>query len=503
MKINSLKKVKSGDAKCFIIFFSFFLMTYILFFHNVFTSDHVTSSFYEIQVGNLKESIVGGRFVNYFISIIYYILSFFNITHTENMWVLQVILIVFISLASVNLYNIFSFTKEKENINLWLMVIIALNFCNPFFVESFVYAGAELGIAIWIAVLSVKAFINNKKILSAIFLFISVSTYQSYIALFFIYTTTYLFFKYYNNMNKEMIVSYLKMFIIGGGVVLFNIVIVKLAVRTGYISSEVKKVNLTDSILDKIKDVFDHVSEIIIYTRNVLPIGLVLFVVAISIFIIFLQLKKEKINLKEMFILGLVLLMINMYPYAIAMVMDTIHLPPRVIWPIFSAISMTFLIAYYMLHTDGFLKKYLVVVTIFGVIVYFSTQTCILDEFISNAIDIYYAKAVESEIEEYERESGYEVTDIYVMHAKREQYYHTDLMHFDYAVMYNHKIQYNIWSDVEWLNFVNSEDYVEHTLDNSMQEEIFDKSNSEQAYLTINSSIQMKFEENRLYWLIY
>lgn len=503
MKEKISGKFRLKNVKCLLVFGTIFFMAYILFMHDVFTSDHVLSSFYEIKPGDLKDSIIGGRFVNFFINCFYYFISYWGISHTQNMWVLQVILIFFIALAATNIYNIFSPFFEEESINIWLIVIIALNYCNPFFVESFVYKGAELGAAIWIVVLSVKAFINNRNLLSTILLFTAVSTYQSYIALFFIYVTAYLIFKYYDKINKQFYISCLKMFLVGGISAITNILIVKLAVGTGYIPTEVKKVGFGGTVVDKVQDVIAVCIEVMLYTRNILPTGLLAFVLLLSIVLVLLYLRKEKLKIGSILVILIFLIMINMYPYAIAMVMENVYLPPRVIWPVFSATSMTTLIAYYILYKCGNEKIYLVFVTFFVGSVFFSTQTCILDEYISNALDIYYAQAVQSEIEEYEKKSGYEVTDIYVMHARREQYYHTNLLHFDYISMYNHKIQYNTWSDVEWINFVNCKNYIKHTLDNAMQEEIFEDSNTKQVYLTINSSIQMKFEDNKLYWLVY
>ena len=293
MKEKILEKFSLKNVKCLLVFGVIFFMTYILFMHDVFTSDHVLSSFYEIKPGDLKDSIIGGRFVNFFINNFYYFISFLGISHTENMWVLQVILIFFISLAGTNIYNIFAPFFEEESINIWLIVIIALNFCNPFFVESFVYKGAELGVAIWIVVLSVKAFINNRNLLSTILLFTAISIYQSYIALFFIYVTAYLILKYYDKINKQLFVSCLKMFFIGGISAITNIFLVKLAVKTEYISSELKKVGLTGSFIDKVEDVIKSCIEIILHTRNILPTGLLAFVLIISIVLILLYYKRR------------------------------------------------------------------------------------------------------------------------------------------------------------------------------------------------------------------
>ena len=129
-----------------------------------------------------------------------------------------------------------------------------------------------------------------------------------------------------------------------------------------------------------------------------------------------------------------------------------------------------------------------------------STQTCILDQYISNALDMYYMEVVYEKIVEYEEESGEEITDIYVIHAQDQKYYHYSQMHYGYvSPMYSHKMQYDIWADVELLNYVSGRNFTDHYVEQSKQTEYFGDSTG----FVVNTSKQLKFEGNSMYWLIY
>ena len=132
--------------------------------NNTYTSDHVYAFYYPPSLGNAKSYLAGGRFANLFIDFFYYVIGLIGVTHSFNQWVLQCILIFFIALASLELYCLFEENKSCSNIDYKLLILVTINFINPFFIESFVYKGAELGVAIWITVLSVKYFFEKKYI---------------------------------------------------------------------------------------------------------------------------------------------------------------------------------------------------------------------------------------------------------------------------------------------------------------------------------------------------
>ena len=187
--------------KCFSFFVCIYGVTYSLFLHNVYTSDHVMASFYPLNPGGIVEYLRGGRFIDYLIVRYYYLLSKVGVTHTNNnQWVMQVLFILFLALASKEIYMLFC--EKKDNVDYKLLLLISIAFVNPFIVEHFVYHGAELGMAIWISIVGVKKFYEKKYLFSFLLVFTAVCTYQSYIALFLIYATGVWFCIYYDKMSK-------------------------------------------------------------------------------------------------------------------------------------------------------------------------------------------------------------------------------------------------------------------------------------------------------------
>lgn len=500
------KIFNSNRVKCFLIFLGIYSFTFILFMNRVYTSDHVYSSFSPTTVGEFKDYLSGGRFISYFIAIFYYILSLFGINHIQNQWFLQSILIFFLALASAELYKMYA-EEDESVLDYKLIALLTLNFINPFFVEHFVYKGAELGVAIWIVTIAVQVFYKKKYIWAFILAFIATGIYQSYIILFLIYATGVWFFRYNSNPHRKMVWDYCKILLTAAAVAFCNIFIVKLSVKTGVIEGEIKKTELiTNSdagviggLLQKLQNVMETGKTIMLSTWNMLPqkffIGSILLFVLLVVFYMLICHRKISNILLYLF----TILIIHAYPFSIAMVMGSIYLPQRVIWPIFASCSIGLIIAYKCLKDSWAIKPYICIAVVFGVVVFFNTQNSILDLFISNALDWYYAEAVQEEIREYEEESGCEVTDVYAIHARDAKYCHYQLMHFDYTVTYNRKIQNQIWSDVEWLNLVNDEDYIKHTIDNTCQDEYFKESTAE----VFNASEQLYFEGNNMYWLIY
>lgn len=492
--------------KCFSFFLCIYGVTYSLFFHNVYTSDHVMASFNLIEPRGIIHYLSGGRYVNYLIDRFYIILSKIGVTHTNNnQWVLQGVFILFLSLASKEIYMLFC--EKKHNLDYKLLLLISIAFVNPFIVEHFVYHGAELGIAIWISIVGVKKFHEKKYLFSFLLVFTAVCTYQSYIALFLIYATGVWFCIYCDKMSKTAIFNYLKLLALALIAAISNVVILKLSLITGIIDDEVRPMAIISSekgtiiggIIGKIAGVLDTFRATMISTMNMLPKGVLVGVIIGAALLVGLHFYREKKKCVCLLIYVITILIIHLYPFALAMIMGTIYLPQRVIWPIFASCSIGLIIAYKLLKGSKYIPPFLGLVIVFGIVLFFKTQTSILDMYISNSLDYYYAEMVQEEIIEYEEESGYEITDVYVMHATDAEYCHYQLMHMDYGITYTRKIQAQSFSDVEWLNFVNDEKYIKHEMSNADQETYFKKDTAS----VFNASEQLHFDKNNMYWLIY
>lgn len=490
-----MKYYKKG--KVFVIATIVIFLSYVLFMNNVYTSDHIDLFQNPIQIGSLKDYFSTGRLMSLFIDTFYYGLSKFSIGHLENQWIIQCLLIAFLGLNVTELYEIFQTEKEGEKIDYILILMLLIGFINPFFVESFVYKGAEWGLAIWITILATKAFMQKKIIKTFLLLFVAVSIYQSYVALFMIFYTTVMIIKYMGKVDKNVVYDYLKMIGISLIVAITNIVMMKLALMFGLASGEMKSVRISEDFFGKILEMLESMFNVLINAFAVLPKASILIIFVSIVICLVTCAIIEKKEMKKCLILVIGMLMICLYPFALTFVMRHIYLPPRVIWPIFASMSMCFVILY---RYTNYEKIVGIFVSAVFLLLFSSTQTCIMDQYISNSLDKYYMEVVYGEILEYEDETGNEITDVYVIHSVDQKYYHYSEMHYKYmAPMYSHKMQFDTWADVELLNFVSGRNFKDHYVDNDRQEEFFDNI----AGFAFNASKQLKFDGNSLYWLIY
>ena len=503
-----LKKIRDKvdefgrEHRLFLIYSVIFFAAYAMFLNYSITSDHVAA--YSVSSGVTMKSLgryfESGRYMNLVIDIFYCLFRLMGVTHVTNRWVLQIILMLFCAVTSERLVKLYkpSF-PDKE----WFLVlIVSLNFINPYFVESFVYAGAELGLGILLVELAVEKFVGKRYILSGIFLFCGVSVYQSYIALFLIWLFAYI---YVDNSHERFRVAIGKYSVACGITIvaaLVNIVIGKIALVTNLATIEVKKIGVGNDILTKIKVICAYVIRGTVELYKVCP-GYYFFAgcFLIGVVAVCYLLGKNK-SIWEVIHLGVVAVMILLFPYAIAIVMIDIWLPPRVLWVIFPSYSVIILMCYRIVCDNVLLRK--VVMTAASILmmaVYFGMITTELDYYIAYALDTYNMRMIQNEIEEYEKESGYRVKKIIVGKADNVQYYYDEACHFDYyGVMYTHKTHFDTWADVALLNRVNGTDYLRKEMSDEDKERLFGGKVSANVF---NSSEQLVFDGECMYWLIF
>lgn len=494
-----MKVSKKDNIKNISLFSILYYITYVLFMNIVYTSDHIAMhGFKEQEVfPSLISYISGGRFLSYFVEIFYYLLSFVGVTRFENKWVLQILLIFFLAVATNEIVKMYTpFFKDNYVI---LYALAYINFANPYFVESFVYCSPELGLGILLVIIASKKFIQKKFLGSIVFLFCGISLYQSYIALFFIYVSTYIFLENYKEIKREIMYMYVKLLLVGGIAALTNILIVKLCVNIGIVETEIKSVTLEGDLIEKMKEIVDWFKMVTIELLNISPGKMLFYSILLVSLICFVELLCLQKYL-EIFYLAGTIICLNLFPYAISFVMEIIYFPPRVSWPIFPAFAMTMLLC--ICYMDKKWNKYLYKGVLFLQIlfIYYGIETCILDMYISNSLDINNMYMIKDEIEEYEENTNIQITDIYVGHANNIDYYHNEAKHFDYYwLMYSHKIHYDTWSDVEFLNYITSSNYVEHEMGEEDKKELFENVRNN----VFNASEQLVFEGDTLYWLVY
>ncbi len=85
---------------------------------------------------------------------------------------------------------------------------------NPYFFEVFTYTGYEWAIALLLVMEAIKLFMKKRYIVSCIILFLTISVYQSYVEVFLIILTAYIYIHIEEIQNA--VKEYTKMLIVAG-----------------------------------------------------------------------------------------------------------------------------------------------------------------------------------------------------------------------------------------------------------------------------------------------
>lgn len=483
---------------------SFFCLfgAFSLFLNQSFTSDHVKrlGSGANIHFTSLQDLLAGGRVINYFIERFLWLLWYANIGKLKNEYVLQIVFMIILSFVAVITYNLFSKVMKIEKFDFPLLVMILLAFINPFFVESFVYVGFELGVGILLAVLATVLFTKKKYVFSTILLFLAISVYQSYLAIFLLYTLGYIYLKYERKLCKKAVVEFVQMFLLTGIAAFINILSVKLAVWFHLVDAEVKAVGLGSNLHDKIYSFCIAYYSSVVKEYGVLPNGFLIISIVILLIVYMIGNRGKEVSVWDNVYLLTIIALINICVYSIGVLMTVVWMPQRVTWPLYIGVSLVFIFIYSALKDAELVKLFYLLFGLFLLFIVYATQTCILDFYISNTMDKDCVRMVESEIEEYESTTGIEIKNIAAQKIDSADYFYADYSHFPYYYStYSHKALFDMWSDVELLNYICEKGYKEI----DMNQEIFDSHFSGKDWSVFNASEQLYFEGDTLYWAIY
>ncbi len=473
---------------------------YMLFFHFYITSDYIPNASHggEVLLPKLEDAFAGGRFLNYILMWIYFILNKFDISHYQNIYVIQIIGIALYAYAGVILYSIFEkyFMERKEQVVLQGAVLLC--FVNPFMVETYVYGAFDWSVGILLAVLASQKFIKKRYILGVLLAFCATSVYQTNIVIVLIICLSANFMGNYAEGNKRLFLSFCKSCLLAGGVAALSIFLQKIVVFAGNTLSPGKEANLSAGVFERIKNMLLAAVDILIDVHGMLPSKSIFFLCAtIYVMTAFVIIWKEK---KMMLVILWTLLCVGMFiaPFLYGVVASTAY-APRTILALFFSVAVFGICALYIIKA---FKKCVQVLCVLGVcfliLNLFYTETCIMDCYIRQALDFDEAMCIQAEIEEYEEETGIKVETI-VAGKSPQTVYVSSQLHLPYEITYNYRIMHDDWSQVHFLNYVNEETYKVDW----MEEEEYQKYFGEQSWDVFNASEQLCFEGNVLYWAIY
>ena len=488
------KNVNFFKSFCFAlaIFFSY----YSIFLNKSYTSDHL--GIHVMFPKSIANYVVGGRLIAFAFDVFYYILNHFNISKWENAWVLQLCSIITLAISVSIISNQYKNIPIAKDKNIYaITMIICLAFTNPFFVETFVYIGFELSIAILFIVFSLALYTKRKYIFAWILLLLAVCTYQSYYVVFFLSVATYLYMRNSLHIDRSIFLQEICAFLFTISACITNIVITKVYSNIIQIS-EIKKVVLPFSNSNIIDDLFDSIKGTFFYLNGFYYPGIlvIVFVIAFSVGCVCIYKKDRLLDILFWIIVNFILLLL---PYAIGTIMDGMFFPPRIIWPIFLSVSLQILMVYCMVsqRTE---RVFLFVGGIFVLYNLFQTQTSILELYQSNTLDIEYVRMVQKNIEDYENESGIRVTKVATFRNDNSESYYKDYTFHKYrGYSYTRKMVSVDWGDVDLLNEMNWEVYEKIPFVNkALQDKMSDYDSQ-----VFDADEQLFFDNDTLYWFIY
>lgn len=505
-KLENLYKKNESSVKTVFFYFATLLLIYIMFMHFYITNDHVPSYYIENRdmTPNLKSCIAGGRVLGYIISWIYVGLGVFHVSHLENIYVIQVLGLVLYAITAYLIQIMYEKEVGNKESGILVKIPILMMFVNPLMVETFVYGAFDWAVGIFIAICSARAFTLDKWWKGAILTFLAVTTYQSNVFIILSVACGILLIRYMSSEEKIIVGLYkqMKVTVVSAAMAACTIVFQEIAAKLLQINELVKEATIGEDVLQRIQICVMCFKESLVYMYGMLPkffycgilLGLLLFV------FVGMWAKTNCSSNVIMYVFTNVLCIIA--PFSLGIVTYMPFFPQRVLFSLFFAIGMFFLVVYRLVenHRLGIIRNlYMMFVMVVGIVLLYSTETCIMDCYIGQALDINEAKRVQDEIKEYEKSTGNEVSEIitYVLPGNMilydEQF--NEFKTYSYA---RRKVSVD-WSRVSWMNYVNGTDYKKR----DMTEEEYNKYFSVEHMNVFNPSKQMVFDGEKLYWVIY
>lgn len=460
---------------------------------------------------SLSEHLASGRYTNYLISWFYRFLNLFGINKMHHQWVLQFMGILVYAIAACVLYRMFEKALKLDKYSVILNVLILICFINPFIAETYVYVAFDWAVGILLAVLSAKYIIDRKYVRGWIVAFLAVSTYQCNIIMTLLFCVTIAFIE-----NHLKFLELIKRVLISGIMTLsaavVNILIPKICLVLHITDEIVKQTGVKDEWSLRLQWISDIIRLCIIKAYGMLPNYFIPIIVVVVFFAVsfVLLIKNGWKKIWSILMWGLVAAGCMMVPFAPCFVSTTIGFPQRTLTPVFMGFSMILICGYAFLKDTKYLSKAFVVGTVWvaGIMLY-STQTGLQDCYIANAIDFYEAQEIEEAIDDYETQSGNEITDI-VVHRMGSIHYAYKEQHYENVyTLYAHRLYYDAWADVNLLNYMFGKNY--HRI--NMDEQYTDNTEYYQSLIQqywegkswshLDTDEQLVFDGNTMYWALY
>ena len=505
-------------VKVFLFFLIVIFCSFCIFLKGIITSDYIPNFQYGGRVESLdiQNIISSARYAGVFFHYIYKTLYIINISHYENSWVLQIFGMILFAISATIIFHIFEvyIDKSKKTLLYVYCLSIIMIFVNPFMIETYVYGAFDFAMGMLFSVLGGLYWDRKRYILSFLFGFLGLSTYQANIFIMFIIIVFLECARhiYTDSRFNNLIIEETKGISLCIAIVIVNVVIQKLGVTVINLHNTVdafipvKNVDINIISLHRLKNCILMAKSIVQHCYGMLPEHSLL-TMWIIMFAGILYISKKNNRLSTMALFCMASTVCIFAPFSFGIITD-IWYPQRTSLGLFFAIGMMciFLIIVYSkwgYEQDKTNKVICVYILMVFIYIWCNTQICNADAYISRAIDEYEAKSIETEIELYEKRSGNEVTEIASCGGggsgmESVYCYPYLLKHYKYACPY-HRIMYDQWAQGEFINYINGTDYAVRLMETEEIEKYFGSSTSG----NFNSDEQLRFVGSTLFWRVY
>ena len=476
----------------FIISLLFFFCTYGILTSNHFALDTYFCCAYEQVTPNLQS----GRWLG---AIIFALLNNNGIYAGNMQGILTIIHIILVSFSASLLFwtVIEEINSKNKYTNYGICGAVYLTFCNVFYLELFLFSenGLTMGLGILFCTLAIYSFLKyhntlKGKLLSFVLLFLSLGIYQAFLGVFIPWGLIIIFC---NDMqtNKVRIKTILNIIIIGGVASICNIVILKFLIRIGIANGSTRQPVLSlFHIFSNAKEILKHQKEIWISAYNFLPKGILIFIILVSLFVIWkTDFKKSILYSSGILCCSIIVL------FAAHLLTPDVWMPPRTIIGVFA------IIASLLCAAIAITKKYKYILSIIVILVIcvnvIQIQKISANHFASNRLDQEYAKIIQKAINDYESTSGNIIKYIAATNDTEPTWFYEGIQYVSHEI--NNRAYAVSWADVEILNYYSKRNYIKIPMD----KEIYNKYFKNKNWNYFNADKQLIFDNETLYWIKY
>lgn len=478
--------------KNFIFNITIICLVYLGLTHTHYATDTYNNIFNE----NINWQLSVGRYSIFILGSLFEYLGISLIKYQNIFMIVSIVLLA----ESCTLLNILLSKKNELKFDIRVNIALLIGFINVYIIELFLFPEYSIYYSMGIVFVILAICYNIKggglsKLLSFTFLIISLGFYQGNIAIFIIISIFILMI--YGIGGIKNIFS---VFFVSGIASLLNILLNKLFVIIGLANTTSRDASFDiNSIFNNIKIIVKEQKNILWNNSGLLYGGTFFVILLFLLFTLFSIYFFQGKKIKEYIYIIILLLITYFSVYLPHYIAGEIWLSPRTIYPMYFWISFIEIHIIYMCDVKSKINKNLLlyIVLIPLLVEVWAVNGIILNHFSTNKVDQEYAFNIYKEIQNYEINTGIEVTEIATVNDKIPSWKNHFINYYSYNM--NERAFINEWSDVSLVNFVSGRNFGKVEMD----EEIYRKYFQNKDWDWYCPQEQLYFDNNILYWCKY